>query len=295
MLSVTNGPEILSVPLKDIFVIKYNMEIGKIWFQYRIENLGSPKEFLVVLTSELKYDVRILQSCCYSLVKHREPRKSCDKESVEFFMEKARVLLNHNRRRQHFVPQKANRGQDAKQKAKTLKPFLQTRLDSMVSESTLADSLQNTPSRSSTADDQSLRGTGSRKHSIVPDSSSRKAPKAKSKKTLAATSPVKSRRIDHRVTMTAASPEHLYYCIAPETDNLLPVSIYDKVIRMRGEKERTRGGKRDKFDVFDGPWYIMKFDTPDKTYSVVPETIEPKSDRYCYTLHSRPISRSRVS
>jgi hypothetical protein len=49
------------------------------------------------------------------------------------------------------------------------------------------------------------------------------------------------------------SPAGLYYKSILKSGILVPVRLNDLVVRLRSDKERETGGKRDKLDLFDGP------------------------------------------
>ena len=50
------------------------------------------------------------------------------------------------------------------------------------------------------------------------------------------------------------NPDWLFY----EHTNI-PVAVGDLVVRWRTKAELEKGGKRDQYDLFDGPWRIEKF------------------------------------
>lgn len=85
-------------------------------------------------------------------------------------------------------------------------------------------------------------------------------------------------KTEHKVTMKGASPEGLYYISTLETENILAVGLNDLVVRRLSGKESEKVGKRDRFDLFDGPWRVVKFDKPEKTYGINHEDKESETE-----------------
>jgi hypothetical protein len=63
-----------------------------------------------------------------------------------------------------------------------------------------------------------------------------------------------------------SSPTGLYYKSILKSRALVPVRLNDLVVRLRSDTERETGGKRDKLDLFDGPWRIVEFDLAKNTH-----------------------------
>ena len=76
-----------------------------------------------------------------------------------------------------------------------------------------------------------------------------------------------------------AAPAGLYYKSVLRSGTPVPVHLNDLVVRLRSDKERETGGKRDKLDIFDGPWRIVEFDIPKNTHRMKILTTKNKVDR----------------
>jgi hypothetical protein len=76
-----------------------------------------------------------------------------------------------------------------------------------------------------------------------------------------------------------AAEAGLYYRSSLRSGVPARVRLNDLVVRLRSDKERENGGKRDKLDLFDGPWRIVEFDLPQKTYSMRIPITSGKRDR----------------
>jgi hypothetical protein len=72
--------------------------------------------------------------------------------------------------------------------------------------------------------------------------------------------------VAQEIISNTSSLKGVYYkrCYA---DELISASVGDLVVRLRTEEER-KNGKRDKFDLFNSLWHIIKFDNAEKIYSV---------------------------
>lgn len=68
--------------------------------------------------------------------------------------------------------------------------------------------------------------------------------------------------IDVEREIEDAAPTGVYYKSILRSGIPVPVRLNDLVVRLRSDKERGSGGKRDKLDLFDGPWRIVEFDLP---------------------------------
>ncbi len=76
-----------------------------------------------------------------------------------------------------------------------------------------------------------------------------------------------------------SAPAGLYYKTILRSGFLNPVRMNDLVVRLRSDKEREIGGKRDKLDLFDGPWRIIEFGLPKNNYCMKISNDKNKGDR----------------
>jgi hypothetical protein len=197
---------------------------------------------------------------------------------LEFFQEKIKSFVK-NCEKQASTPQQPNSGQGIIAKADALKQFDQTSLARM--------RLSDTPTEGCKPATQARKSINPRKHNFTPSpTSSTTAKRMKSTvKQNFTTSPASPKTIgqrkskpEHKVTMKGPSPEGLYYVSTLETENILAVGLNDLVVRRLSEKEKGKVGKRDRFDLFDGPWRIVKFDKPEKTYGISHEDKESEAE-----------------
>ena len=255
------------------------MEIRKIFFQDYVQTSTPPSQplgYLVHLSSVSDQSIQMLQTCCYNLAKEL-PRR-CDREQPKFFDDKIKAFM-HYREKHASIDQRANLGQAVKPKANTSKPPNQASLVNM--------SLNTTPTKAPKPAVKTKNNTSSGKHNLTPSPTSSKTAKRRKFKVEqhsvpSPTSPKadnqRNSKIEHKVTMIGPSPEGLYYISTLATEKLLAVGLNDLVVRRRSEKEREKGGKRDRFDLFDGPWRIVKFDKPEKTYGINHELKESETE-----------------
>jgi hypothetical protein len=89
---------------------------------------------------------------------------------------------------------------------------------------------------------------------------------------------IKKVRINSNLLLTTKNPDGLWYQSKSDSRQLLPVGIMDLVVRLRSKEEMELNGKRDKTDIFDGPWHVIEFDS--KIYSVNDDIIGAVIERY---------------
>lgn len=228
-------------------------------------------------------------------------------EGPDFFEEKTKALMNLRIKRAPMVPvpnrpipQVANRGQKARQKPRRpSRPLFQTRINptpSLEAPNTTPAKAPNasqeptsnpvttpdghqldvprepSPNLVATPDNRQVPGDEEHDLSLNQDSLDVES-EAGAENSEAIT---KDSNIEGgNDTMTDVEPEFedpspagLYYKSILKPGTLVPVRLNDLVVRLRSETERETGGKRDKLDLFDGPWRIVEFDIPKNTHGM---------------------------
>jgi hypothetical protein len=287
-------------------MIKYNRKESKLLFQFSSENSNKPEELLLILLPVSDTTWQSLQTCCYSLTKGKPSKQQCDMEGQDFFEDKTKALMNLRIKRAPMVPfsngsvpQVANRGQNARQKPRRhSRPLFQTRINPTPSLQA-PDTMPATGSNASkgamsnpvaTADIQSDVPRESNPN-IVATPDTQKVPDNEEhdlglnqgsldvETEVGADNPeaiTKDSNIEGgNDTMADVEPEFedpspasLYYKSILKSGTLVPVRLNDLVVRLRSDNERETGGKRDKLDLFDGPWRIIEFDLPKNTHGM---------------------------
>jgi hypothetical protein len=263
-------------------MIKYNRTESKLLFQFSSENSNKPEELLLILLPVSDNIWQSLQTCCYSLIKGKPSRQRCDMEGQDFFEDKTKALMNLRIKRApmtHFpnrpVPQVANRGWNVRQKPrKPSRPLFQTRINPTPSfeapdttpakasnapqepSSELAMNPDNQPDAIRQSSPNPVATLGNREVSDIDDSD------------LELNEGGSDTMPDVEPESGDPSPAGLYYKSILKSGTLVPVRLNDLVVRLRCDKERETGGKRDKLDLFDGPWRIVEFDLPKNTYGM---------------------------
>jgi hypothetical protein len=287
-------------------MIKYNRKESKLLFQFSKGNSDKPEELLLILLPVSDTIWQSLQTCCYSLIKGKPSKQQCDMEGQDFFEDKTKALMSLRIKRapmvpfpNRAVPQVANRGQNARQKPRRpSRPLFQARInptpsleapDALPTKTSNAskkptsnpvitlDIQPDVPRESSSeivtaSDNQQVPGNeehdlGLNQGSLdVETEAGADDPEPMTKNsnieggndTMAE---VKPEFEDH-------SPTGLYYKSILKSGTLVPVRLDDLVVRLRSDSERENGGKRDKLDLFDGPWRIIEFDLPKNTHGM---------------------------
>lgn len=242
-----NSVDILKFALEDIINCYYNAELKKIMLSV------TNKEILITFADEGPNDWMIFKHCCYNLLEGRSG-KHIAKESVEFFTQKAKSLIL-GPKKMATPPQFANRGGPGPQRKPSQghSKFKQTILRRFSRPDGSLSKGQKPPGAGN------LKLPKSGKKRSREDSSDTDSNVEKDSEQLR-----QSKSLQHQVILTSKTPEGLYYNrrYTSESEPPLPVSLYDRVVRVRTKESRDTG-KRDSYDIIDGPWCIKKFDTAD--------------------------------
>jgi hypothetical protein len=316
-ISVFKGREIKSVHFKDVIMIKYNRKESKLLFQFSSEDSNKQEELLLILLPVPDKIWQILQTCCYSLIKGKPSKQQCDMEGSDFFEDKTKALMNLRIKRAPMVPvpnrpvpQVASRGQNARQKPRrSSKSLFQTRINptpsfeapgttpakppsiskGLVSNPVITPDKQPDVSRESspnivaTPDNQQVPENEEHDRGLHQGSqdieSGAVAEDSEAITHDSSIKGVKDTMTDIEPEFQDPSPPGLYYKSTLKSGTLVPVRLNDLVVRLRGETERETGGKRDKLDLFDGPWRIIEFDLPKNTYCMKLSIDKDEGDR----------------
>jgi hypothetical protein len=227
-------------------------------------------------------------------------------EGPEFFEDKAKALMNLRIKRAPMlpypnrpVPQVANRGQNARQKPRRpSKPLFQTRINptpsleapdatpatalgvsrgSISNQLTASNNQPDAPRESSpnlVATPGNQQVPDNEDHGLVFNQGSldiESEARANVSEAIARDSNIKGEKdtmIDVEPELEDPSPVGLYYKSTLRSGTPVPVGLNDLVVRLRSDTERETGGKRDKLDLFDGPWRIVEFDLPKNTHGM---------------------------
>lgn len=316
-ISVFKGREIKSVHFKDVTMIKYNRKESKLLFQFSPEDSNKPEELLLILLPVSDKIWQILQTCCYSLIKGKPSKQQCDMEGSDFFEDKAKVLMNLRVKRAPMVPvpnrpvpQVANRGQNSRKKPRRpSKTLFQTRINPTpsfevpgitpakpltipkgpVSNAVITPDKQpdvpREPSPNIVATPDNQQVPVNEEHALSLHQSSldiEREAVTEDLETITHEANIKGGKdtmIDIEPEFQDPSPPGLYYKSTLKSGTLVPVRLNDLVVRLRSETERETGGKRDKLDIFDGPWRIVEFDLPKNTYCTKLSIDKDEGDR----------------
>lgn len=275
-------------------MIKYNRKESKLLFQFSSENSNKPEELLLILLPVSDTTWQSLQTCCYSLTKGKPSKQQCDMEGQDFFEDKTKALMNLRIKRAPMVPfsngsipQVANRGQNARQKPRRpSRPLFQTRINrtpsfeapdttpatgSNASKGPMSNPVA-TPNIVATPDNQQV--PGNEEHDLGLNQGSLDVETevgADDPEAITKDSNIKGGNdtmADVEPEFEDPSPAGLYYKSILKSGTLVPVRLNDLVVRLRSDNERETGGKRDKLDLFDGPWRIIEFDLPKNTHGM---------------------------
>jgi hypothetical protein len=281
---VCNGKEILRASFRDITAIKYHMKPNKLWVSYSHAFSGGTEQLLLDVSPEHHGDWLTVKHCCYSLVKG--PKRTCDAGTDEFFAEKTKELLKCHKKKTDPTPQSADRAMSkgifmSQKKATpqksgskgsaTKQPIFK---ETITMGSTpkaftpaVPDRSQDSESRDSTPSKPPKNIGNIEEGDQPPDNtqgmntssiSSGAEHKDKEQQDI-------NGRVKHQAGITEEIYNGLFYAKISGENSNIPVRLNDLVARRR-TKSQINGGKKDKLDVFDGPWRIVGFDTPSKTY-----------------------------
>lgn len=255
----TDSVEILKVSFTDIQQCFYNNQLKKIML------LLSKERILVTLADSAGYNFMKLQTCCYRLLEGRKG-KHIESKDEEFFKQTV-VSMSPKKKVRPLQPQFANRGGSgpSTKRRPTLPQKFQTSL------------LGHRRSKPSSSGSDSPDTSPSKKQTLVSRDSQSKIGQKRSRDMLSdpegntenGNSQVKHKKIHQRqVTLTSDTPNGLYYSrkYTSEAD-MVPVNLKDMVVRVRSREIRATG-KRDCYDIFDGPWCIKGFDTPNNIHAL---------------------------
>jgi hypothetical protein len=265
-----------------------------------------------------------LQTRCYSLIKGKPSKQRCDVEGTDFFEDKTKALMNLRIKRAPMapvqnrpVPQVANRGTAIRQKPKgPSRPMFQTRLNPTpkleAPDTTPVKASRATQEPSSRpATDRETQSNAPResvqKRGATPDNLQAPANDAGDPSLNQGSSDIESEittdnpaaiakgsdievedktATDVEQEVEDAAPAGVYYKSILRSGIPVPVRLNDLVVRLRSDKERDAGGKRDKLDLFDGPWRIVEFDLPQNTHGMKLSVETNKADGYGYSSWS---------
>jgi hypothetical protein len=284
---VSDRNQILCVSFQHITAIKYHIKPDKLWISYSQILSGDTEQILLDVSPNHQSSWLTVKHCCYSLVKGQ--KRSCDAGSDEFFAEKTKEFLKRHKKKINLTPQRAScsisDGNSISQQktAQSTAPKSSSKISTTkrpnfkeaiakgsatkISTPAVPDHPQDQESRDSTPSKPPKVKKNIKYRDQLQETPGGENPCSTTSKKQQEDKEQQSvkEKIGRNGTITGIS-NGLFYAKISEGPNI-PVRLNDLVVRKRTGDQVKERGERDRWDIFDGPWRIMEFDTPSKIYA----------------------------